>query len=57
MTERIELLFAPPNNQLFAVLSIIVVGELYQLSPVSSKPVFDEYKNNVHNLCHPWSAF
>ena len=50
-------IFATPNNQLFAGLSIIVVGYLYQLPPIRSKPVFDEYKNDVHNLCHPWSVF
>ena len=48
---------ATPNNQLFARLSIIVVGDLYQLPPIRSKPVIDEYKNDVHNLCHPWSVF
>ena len=55
--QRLKEIFATPNNQLFAGLSIIVVGDLYQLPPIRSKPVFDEYKNDVHNLCHPWSVF
>ena len=39
--QRLKELFATPNNQLFAGLSIIVVGDLYQLPPIRSKPVFD----------------
>ena len=50
-------IFGTPSDQLFAGLSIIVVGDLYQLPPIRRKPVFDEYKNNVFNLCHPWSVF
>ena len=55
--QRLKEIFATPNNQLFAGLSIIVVGDLYQLPPIRQRPVFDEYKNHVPNLCHPWSLF
>ena len=54
---RLKEIFATPNNQLFAGLSIIVVGDLYQLPPIRNKPVFDEFKTHVHNLCHPWLVF
>ena len=56
--QQLKEIFATPNNQLFAGFSIIVVDDyLYQLPPICSKPVFDEYKNNVYNLFHPWSVF
>ena len=55
--QRLKDIFATPNDQLYAGLSIIVVGDLYQLPPIRRKPVFDEYKNNIFNLCHPWSVF
>ena len=38
-------------------VSIITLGDLYQLPPIHQRLVFEEYKNNVHNLCHPWLVF
>ena len=32
----------------------ITVADLYQLPPILRKFVFEEYKNNVNNWCHPW---
>lgn len=55
--QRLKEIFATPNNQLFAGLSVIVVGDLYQLPPIRRKAVFDDFRNDVHNLCHPWSVF
>ena len=55
--QRLKDIFATPNDQLFASLSILAVGDLYQLGPIRRKPVFEDYKNNVFNLCHPWSVF
>lgn len=55
--QRLKEIFATPNNQLFAGLSLITLGDLYQLPPIRQRLVFEEYKNNVHNLCHPWLVF
>ena len=55
--QRLKEIFATPNNQLFAGLSIITLGDMYQLPPIRQRLVFKEYKNNVHNLCHPWLVF
>ena len=55
--QRLKDIFSTPSDHLFARLSIIVVGDLYQLPPIHRKLVFEEYKNNVLNLCHPWSVF
>ena len=55
--QRLKEIFATPNNQLFAGLSIITLGDLYQLPPIRQRLVFEEYKNSVHNLCHPWLVF
>lgn len=48
--QRLKEIFATSNNRLFAGLSIIAVGDLYQLPPIRRKPVFEEFKNHVHNL-------
>ena len=55
--QRLKEIFVTPNNQLFASLSIIDVGDLYQLPLICMRPIFDEFKNHVHNLSHPWSVF
>ena len=43
--------FGTTNSQLFAGISTIAVGDLHQ--PICRKPLFDNYKNNAFNLCHP----
>ena len=55
--QRLKELFGTSNSQLFAGISIIAVGDLYQLPPIRRKAVFDEYKNEAFNLCHPWNVF
>ena len=42
------------SNELFAGISIIAVGDLYQLPPIKKKP---SYKIETYNLGHPWSIF
>ena len=41
----------------FADKSIIAVGDLYQHPPIKKKAVFENYKIETYNLCHPWSVF
>ena len=41
------------SNCVLSGLSIIILGDLYQLPPIWRKFVFQEYKN-VYNLCHSW---
>jgi hypothetical protein len=42
---------------LFAGISIIAVGDLYQLPPIKKKGIFDDYKNETHNLYHSRRVF
>ena len=51
--KRLKEIFATPNSRLFAGISIITVGGLYQLPPIRQKPIFADYKNDALNLCHP----
>ena len=55
--QRLKEIFATPANQLFAGISFIVVGDFYQLPPIRSRSVFENYKNDVCNLYHPWAVF
>ena len=56
--QRLKKIFVKPNSQLFAVVSIVAVGDLqYQLPPIRKKHVFESYKNDGYNLCHPWHVF
>ena len=52
--QRLKDIFGSFNSQLFAGISVVAVGDLYQLPPIRRKPIFDNYKNNSYNLCHPW---
>ena len=55
--QRLKEIFNTPNSELFARISFIAVGDLYQLPPIRRRAVFENYKNDTFNLCHPWSAF
>ena len=57
--KRLKEIFATTNSRLhvFAGISIISVGDLYQLPPMCQKPIFADYRNDVYNLCHPWHCF
>jgi len=55
--QRLKEIFGTSNSKLFAGISIIAVGDLYQLPPIRRKPVFDDFKNDSFNVCHPWSVF
>ena len=55
--QRLKEIFGTTNSQLFAGLSLIALGDLYQLPPIQRKPVFEDYKNDALNLYHPWHVF
>ena len=55
--ERLKQIFGTPDSMLFAGISLIAVGDLYQLPPIKVKHVFSDYKNECFNLCHPWRLF
>ena len=55
--QRLKEIFGTSSTKLFAGISIIAVGDLYQLPPIKKKAVFDSYKIEFHNLCHPWGVF
>ena len=55
--QRLKEIFAAPNSQLFVGISMIAVGDLYQLPPIRRKPIFSCFKNDAYHLCHPWEVF
>ena len=55
--QRLREIFDTPASKLFAGISIIVVGDMYQLPPIKRKPVFENFNNETYNLCHPWHLF
>ena len=55
--QRLKEIFGTPSSLLFAGMSIIVVGDLCQLPPIRKRFIFDEYKNDLLNLIHPWKVF
>ena len=55
--QRLKETFAMPSSELFAGISILVLGDFYQLPPIRSATTFSNYKNNALNLYHPWHVF
>ena len=55
--QRLKDIFGTTSSLLFAGISIIVVGDLCQLPPIRKRFIFDSYKNEIYNLCHPWMLF
>ncbi|CAB3995695.1 ATP-dependent DNA helicase PIF1 [Paramuricea clavata] len=53
--QRLKEIFG--SSDIFAGKSIIAVGDLYQLPPIKKKAVFENFKIETYNLCHPWSVF
>ena len=41
----------------FAGLTIILVGDLYQLPPVMQKPIYAEFSNDLYNIYPLWRNF
>ena len=55
--QRLQEIFGTSGSVLFGGKSIIAVGDLFQLEPIRSKPVFENYKDDTLNICHPWHVF
>ena len=55
--QRLKDIFGVSSTDLFAGISIIAVSDLYQLLPIKKKAIFDDYKIETNNLCHPWRVF
>ena len=45
--QRLKEIFNTPNSELFARISFIAVGDLYQLPPIRRRAVFENYKNDT----------
>ena len=54
--QRLKDIFATRSSLLFAGISIIVVGDLCQLPPIRKRFVFENYKNDIYNIYHPWKV-
>ena len=52
--QRLKEIFGTSSSKVFAGISIINVGDLYQLPPIQQKPIFCRYANDIYNLSHPW---
>ncbi|XP_068712523.1 uncharacterized protein [Montipora foliosa] len=55
--QRLKDIFCSSSSELFAGISVVVVGDFYQLPPIREKPIFENFKNNSYNLYHPWLVF
>ena len=38
-------------------MSVLAIGDLYQLPPCKMRPIFADFKNALKNLSHPWRLF
>lgn len=55
--QRLQEIFGTSGSLLFGGKSIITVGDLFQLEAIRSKHVFEYYKDDTLNICHPWHVF
>ena len=55
--ERLKQIFGTPDSMLYAGISLIKVGDLYQIPPIKAKHIFSEYENDCFNISHLWSVF
>ena len=55
--QRLKEIVGTSSSKIFAGISIIAVGDLYQLPPIQQKPIFCRYANDIYNLSHPWYKF
>ena len=54
---RLNEIFGSVNNDPFAGITVIVVGDLLQLPPVGGRQVYASYKNNWQNFDLLWRHF
>ena len=54
---RVNEIFGSVNNDPFAGMTVIVIGDLLQLPPVGGRPVYASYKNNWQNFDLLWRHF
>ena len=50
-------IFGTADTETFAGLTILDVGDFFQLSPIEGLPVYAEYKMNYQNLNPLWNLF
>ena len=55
--ERLKEIYSTPDTVCFDGISIVVVGDFYQLPSAKAKPAFSPFKNELFNLSHPWKQF
>ena len=54
---RFSEIFGSVNNEPFAGITVITVGNFFQLPPVGGKPVYATYKNTWQNFESLWKHF
>ena len=54
---RLNEIFGSVNNEPFAGITVITVGDFFQLPPVGGKPVYATYKNTWQNFESLWKHF
>ena len=54
---RVNEIFGSVNNDPFAGMTVIVIGDLLQLPPAGGRPVYASYKNNWQNFDLLWRHF
>ena len=57
INQRLSDIFGTTNNAPFAGISIIACGDFYQLPPIQTKPVYEEYSDPMLNIDHCWKYF
>ena len=55
--QRLKEIVGTANSEFFGGISILAVGDLFQLPPICKKPVFENFNNDIYNLYHPWHVF
>ena len=54
---RLNEIFRAADTKPFAALTVLAVGDFFQLQPVGGLPVYAEYKNTWQNLNSLWKLF